>query len=140
MNPCSSLDPRNALNIRTEIRPATANTRNPFRRRLLADGGVGLSGGEWQKLAIARAYMSSAQIFVFDEPTSALDAKSEQATFSRIKALARDASAIIISHRFSSVRMADRIYVMEGGTVVQSGTVASIASGGTPSVLPAPQP
>ncbi|GGA40722.1 ABC transporter ATP-binding protein [Dyella nitratireducens] len=88
----------------------------------LFEGGVGLSGGEWQKLAIARSYMGRAQIYIFDEPTASLDAKSEQATFSRIKELARGASAVIISHRFSTVRMADRIYVMDGGKIIQAGT------------------
>ena len=85
-------------------------------------GGLDLSGGEWQKIAIARAYMRDAQVLILDEPTAALDARSEFEVFQRFKELSRDKTAILISHRFSSVRMADRIVVLADGTVEATGT------------------
>ena len=84
--------------------------------------GVDLSGGQWQKIAIARAYMRDAQVMILDEPTAALDARSEYEVFQRFKELSDDKTAILISHRFSSVRMADRILVLAGGKVEASGT------------------
>ncbi|MDB5506069.1 MAG: transporter ATP-binding protein [Devosia sp.] len=84
--------------------------------------GQDLSGGEWQKLAIARAYMREAQIIVLDEPTAALDARAEAEVFSRFKNLSSDATALLISHRFSTVRMADRIIVLNEGQVLEAGT------------------
>ena len=84
--------------------------------------GVDLSGGQWQKIAIARAYMRDAQVMILDEPTAALDARSEFEVFQRFKELSDDKTAILISHRFSSVRMADRILVLAGGKVEASGT------------------
>ncbi|HEY2394749.1 MAG TPA: ABC transporter ATP-binding protein [Rudaea sp.] len=93
--------------------------------------GVELSGGEWQKVAIARAYMRDAQLLILDEPTAALDARAEFQVFQRFKDLAAGKSAVIISHRFSTVRMADRIIVLEGGRIIQSGTHTElIAAGG----------
>jgi len=93
--------------------------------------GVELSGGEWQKLAIARAYMREAQVLILDEPTAALDARSEYEVFQRFKELSAGRTAILISHRFSSVRMADRILVLSGGKVEASGTHdALLAAGG----------
>jgi len=80
-------------------------------------GGIDLSGGEWQKIAIARAYMRDAPVLILDEPTAALDARSEYEVFRRFKELARDKTAVLISHRFSSVRMADRIVVLAEGTI-----------------------
>jgi len=85
-------------------------------------GGIDLSGGEWQKIAIARAYMRDAQLLILDEPTAALDARAEFEVFQRFKDLAAGKSAAIISHRFSTVRMADRIIVLEGGSIIESGT------------------
>jgi len=85
-------------------------------------GGVELSGGEWQKIAIARAYMRDAQVLILDEPTAALDARSEFEVFQRFKELSAGRTAVLISHRFSSVRMADRILVMVGGEIEASGT------------------
>jgi ATP-binding cassette subfamily B protein len=85
-------------------------------------GGVELSGGEWQKVALARAYMRDAQVLILDEPTAALDARSEYAVFQRFKELSEGKTAILISHRFSSVRMADRILVLAEGTVEAMGT------------------
>ena len=84
--------------------------------------GVDLSGGEWQKLAIARAYMRDANVLILDEPTAALDARSEFEVFQRFKELSAGRTAILISHRFSSVRMADRILVLAGGKVEASGS------------------
>ena len=88
--------------------------------------GVELSGGEWQQVAIARAYMRDAQVLVLDEPTAALDARSEFEVFQRFKELSAGKTAVLISHRFSSVRMADRILVLSGGRVEASGTHAEL--------------
>ena len=85
-------------------------------------GGVNLSGGEWQKIALARAYIRDAQVLILDEPTAALDARAEYEAFNRFAALVRDRMAILISHRFSTVRMADRIIVLQGGTIIEDGT------------------
>lgn len=84
--------------------------------------GLELSGGEWQKIAIARAYMREADVLVLDEPTAALDARAEFEIFQRFKELSMGRIAILISHRFSSVRMADRILVLAGGAVEAAGT------------------
>ncbi|HUP28918.1 MAG TPA: ATP-binding cassette domain-containing protein, partial [Usitatibacter sp.] len=84
--------------------------------------GVELSGGEWQKIAIARAYMRDAQVLILDEPTAALDARSEFEVFQRFKELSQGKTAVLISHRFSSVRMADRIVVLGDGMVEAVGT------------------
>ncbi|HSE51715.1 MAG TPA: ABC transporter ATP-binding protein [Gemmatimonadales bacterium] len=84
--------------------------------------GVDLSGGEWQKVAIARAYMREAELLILDEPTASLDARSEFEVFTRFKELSEGKTAVLISHRFSSVRMADRILVLADGTVEASGT------------------
>jgi ATP-binding cassette subfamily B protein len=84
--------------------------------------GVDLSGGEWQKIAIARAYMRDAQLLILDEPTAALDARSEFEVFRRFKELSQGKTVVLISHRFSSVRMADRIVVLMDGAVEAMGT------------------
>lgn len=84
--------------------------------------GAELSGGQWQKIALARAYMSDAAIIILDEPTSALDARAESEVFQRFIALTEDRTSIIISHRFSTVRMADRILVLQNGEVIELGT------------------
>lgn len=84
--------------------------------------GVDLSGGQWQKIAIARAYMRDAQVMILDEPTAALDARAEFEVFQRFKDLSRGKTAVLISHRFSSVRMADRILVLAEGRLEASGT------------------
>jgi ATP-binding cassette, subfamily B, bacterial len=84
--------------------------------------GLELSGGEWQKIAIARAYMREAEVLILDEPTAALDARSEYEVFRRFKELSEGKTAILISHRFSSVRMADRILVLADGKVEAAGT------------------
>jgi ATP-binding cassette, subfamily B, bacterial len=85
------------------------------------EGGVDLSGGEWQKLALARAYLRDAQLLILDEPTAALDARSELEVFERFAELTEGKMALLISHRFSTVRMADRIVVLEGGRLVEEG-------------------
>jgi ATP-binding cassette subfamily B protein len=89
--------------------------------KLFKDG-QDLSGGEWQKIAIARAYMRDAQLLILDEPTAALDARSEFQVFERFKELSHGKTAVIISHRFSTVRMADRIVVLDEGRVEEIGT------------------
>ncbi|MDZ7630141.1 MAG: ABC transporter ATP-binding protein [Gemmatimonadaceae bacterium] len=88
--------------------------------------GVDLSGGEWQKVAIARAYMRDAQLLILDEPTAALDARAEYEVFERFKELSDGRTGVLISHRFSSVRMADRILVLADGRVEASGTHAEL--------------
>jgi ATP-binding cassette, subfamily B, bacterial len=95
------------------------------------DAGVELSGGERQKIAIARAYMRDADVLILDEPTAALDARSEYEVFKRFRDLSRNKTAVIISHRFSTVRMADRILVLDSGRVVEAGLHEElIAAGG----------
>lgn len=84
--------------------------------------GVELSGGEWQKVALGRAYMRDAQLVILDEPTAALDARAEYEVFQRFIKLTEGRSSVIISHRFSTVRMADRILVLEGGTLLEIGS------------------
>lgn len=86
------------------------------------DGGVDLSGGEWQKVALARAYMRDAQLLILDEPTAALDARAEHEVFKRFSELSQSRTATLISHRFSTVRMADRIMVLEDGQCHEIGT------------------
>jgi ATP-binding cassette, subfamily B, bacterial len=84
-------------------------------------GGVDLSGGEWQKFALARAYLRDAQLLILDEPTASLDARSEFEVFQRFAELTHDKMALLISHRFSTVRMADQIIVLENGKIVEQG-------------------
>jgi len=84
--------------------------------------GVELSGGEWQKIALARAYMRDAQLLILDEPTAALDARAEYEVFQRFAELTQGRSAVLISHRFSTVRMADRILVLEKGELIEIGS------------------
>ncbi|MGI4834803.1 MAG: ABC transporter ATP-binding protein [Janthinobacterium lividum] len=86
------------------------------------NGGVDLSGGEWQKIALGRAYMREAQLLILDEPTAALDARAEYEVFERFKELTQGKTAVLISHRFSTVRMADRILVIEHGRVQEIGS------------------
>lgn len=90
------------------------------------EGGVDLSGGEWQKVALARAYLRDAQLLILDEPTAALDAPSEYEVFQRFAELTEGKMALLISHRFSTVRMADRIIVLDGGRIVENGSHADL--------------
>jgi ATP-binding cassette, subfamily B, bacterial len=94
------------------------------------DGGVDLSGGEWQKVALARAYMRDAQLLILDEPTAALDARAEYEVFLRFSELTQGRMAVLISHRFSTVRMADRILVLQGGKLVEQGTHEALVGQG----------
>ena len=100
----------------------------PIGRRF--KNGIDLSGGQWQKIAIARAYMRDAQVMILDEPTAALDARSEFEVFQRFKELSDERTAVLISHRFSSVRMADRILVLAEGRLEASGTHAQLLAQG----------
>jgi ATP-binding cassette, subfamily B, bacterial len=97
-----------------------AGYQTPLSRRFV--GGHELSGGQWQKVAIARAFYRSAPLVIIDEPTAALDARAEYELFSSLHEILRGRSALIISHRFSTVRTADRIYVLDHGRVVEHGT------------------
>jgi ATP-binding cassette subfamily B protein len=94
------------------------------------DNGVELSGGEWQKIALARAYIRDAQVLILDEPTASLDARAEYEVFLRFSPLVAGKMAVIISHRFSTVRMADRIIVLQYGSVVEDGTHAELVAQG----------
>lgn len=85
------------------------------------DGGIDLSGGQWQKLALARAFFRNAPILILDEPTSAIDAKAEYEIFENVQKLQKDKTVLIISHRFSTVRNADRILVLEEGKILEEG-------------------
>ncbi len=86
------------------------------------DDGVNLSGGQWQKVALARAFFRDAPILILDEPTSAIDAKSEAEIFEKVQKLQNEKTVIIISHRFSTVRNADRILVLDGGKIIEEGS------------------
>lgn len=94
------------------------------------DDGVELSGGEWQKIALARAYMRDAQVLILDEPTASLDARAEYEVFIRFSRLVAGRMAVIISHRFSTVRMADRIIVLQDGSVIEDGSHAELVARG----------
>lgn len=97
-----------------------------------AFGGDDLSGGQWQRVALARAFMRKSRILVLDEPTAAMDAEAEHEIFQRFRDLKRDRTAILITHRFSTVRMADRIVVFDDGRIAEEGTHDQlIALGGT---------
>lgn len=86
------------------------------------EGGIDLSGGQWQKIALARAFLRNAPVLVLDEPTAAIDAKAESEIFNRVERLSKDKTVVIISHRFSTVRNADKIYVIDNGKIVEAGS------------------
>ena len=94
------------------------------------EGGVDLSGGEWQKIALARAYLRDAQLLILDEPTAALDARSEREVFERFSELTEGKTSLLISHRFSTVRMADRILVLEDGRIAEDGCHSQLIARG----------
>ena len=85
-------------------------------------GGSNLSGGEWQRMALARAFFRDAPLVILDEPTAALDARAEAALYANMGELFCGRGVLLISHRFGSVRTADRIYVLDGGHIVERGT------------------
>lgn len=88
----------------------------------LFDRGEELSIGQWQKIALARAFLKDSQIIVLDEPTNAMDPQAEYEVFQKFRQLIKHQTAILISHRLSTVKMADRIYVMDKGSIIESGT------------------
>ena len=90
------------------------------------EGGVELSGGEWQKVALARGFVRDAALVILDEPTAALDADAEYRLFERFRELVHGRTALIISHRFSTVRMADHIAVLEDGRIIERGSHAAL--------------
>jgi ATP-binding cassette, subfamily B, bacterial len=102
------------------IRKLPAHYEQILGRRF--EGGVDLSGGEWQKIALARAYMRDAQLLILDEPTAALDARSERNVYQRFADLTEGKMSLLISHRFSTVRMADRIFVLDSGKIIEQGS------------------
>lgn len=125
------------IRIREAARRSLADTvaqrlehgfEQPLGRRF--EGGVELSGGEWQKIALARAYMREAQVLILDEPTASLDARAEYEVFLRFTELTRDRIAVLISHRFSTVRMADRILVLNDGRLLEQGTHKELVTNG----------
>jgi ATP-binding cassette subfamily B protein len=93
-------------------------------------GGTELSGGEWQKLALSRAFMRDADLLILDEPTAALDVRTEAEIYQHFQRLLGGRTGLLISHRFSTVRMADRILVLEGGCIVEEGTHDSLMDRG----------
>ena len=100
------------------------------------EGGSDLSTGQWQKVALARAYMRDAQILILDEPTASLDARAEYEVYQRFVDLTAGKMAVLISHRFSTVRMADRILVMVNGKIAEQGShEALVRQGGVYSEL-----
>lgn len=98
----------------------------PLTRRF--DGGVDLSGGEWQKVALARGFVRDAAVIILDEPSATLDAEAEHELFQRFRRLVAGRTALLITHRFSTVRMADRILVLHEGCIVEAGTHAELAA------------
>lgn len=112
----------------TVIRKLPLGYRQMLGRRF--EGGVDLSGGEWQKIALARAYLRDAQLLILDEPTASLDARAEHEVFQHFAELTRDKMALLISHRFSTVRMADRILVLEKGRVAEEGSHSQLVARG----------
>ena len=89
-------------------------------------GEVELSGGQWQKLALARAFGRTSPIIILDEPTAHLDVEAEYDLFNRMRDLARGRTALLISHRFSTVKLADRIIVLDNGQITEQGTHAEL--------------
>ena len=121
MNDLNGIDEAATKSLANEVIQRLPEGYDQMLGRRFASG-VDLSGGEWQKLALARAYLRDAQVLILDEPTAALDARSEAEVFQRFTELTEGKMAVLISHRFSTVRMVDRIVVLEGGRLVEEGT------------------
>ncbi|HEV7674699.1 MAG TPA: ABC transporter ATP-binding protein [Candidatus Angelobacter sp.] len=126
-DPSGNFTSHDTIMAAAEKSQAAALVRNlPFGYRQMLgrrfEGGVELSGGEWQKIALARAYIRNAQVVILDEPTAALDARAEYETFARFAELVSGQMALLISHRFSTVRMASRIVVLQRGAITEEGT------------------
>ncbi len=119
-------------NLKRIVDAATSSGADPMIRKLeqgyeqmlgrTFEGGVELSIGQWQKMALARGFFRNAPVLILDEPTAAIDAKAEAEIFNRVEKLSKDKTVIIISHRFSTVRNADKIYVIDEGKIVESGS------------------
>lgn len=122
LDPCDEAIPRAAM--AAGIHEALTRLPQGYETLLARwlTGGQELSIGQWQRLALARAFLRDAPLVVLDEPTSALDARAEYEIFTHLKGLLRGRSAILVSHRFSTVRLADRIYVLRAGRIVEQGT------------------
>lgn len=132
-DPGGNFTSHNAIVSAAEKSQAAALVRNlPFGYRQMLgrrfEGGIELSGGEWQKIALARAYIRNAQVVILDEPTAALDARAEYETFARFAELVSGQMALLISHRFSTVRMASRILVLQQGAITEEGTHDELVS------------
>jgi ATP-binding cassette, subfamily B, bacterial len=91
-------------------------------------GGVNLSGGQWQRIALSRAFMRRAQLLILDEPTAALDVQAEYDVYRRFSELTAGAMTVLVSHRFSTVRMADHILVLEHGSIMEDGSHAELVA------------
>jgi ATP-binding cassette subfamily B protein len=131
--PSGNFTSHNAIVAAAEKSQAAGLVRNlPFGYRQMLgrrfEGGVELSGGEWQKIALARAYIRNVQVVILDEPTAALDARAEYETFARFAELMSGQIALLISHRFSTVRMASRILVLQHGAITEEGTHEELVS------------
>lgn len=119
-------------NINKIIEAAISSGADPMIRKLehgyeqmlgrTFEGGVELSVGQWQKVALARGFFRNAPVLILDEPTAAIDAKAEAEIFNRVEKLSKNKTVIIISHRFSTVRNADKIYVIDNGKIIESGS------------------
>ena len=132
-DPGGNFTSHNAIVAAAEKSQAAALAHNlPFGYRQMLgrrfEGGIELSGGEWQKIALARAYIRNAQVVILDEPTAALDARAEYETFARFAELVSGQMALLISHRFSTVRMANRILVLQQGAITEEGTHEELVS------------
>ena len=105
-----------------DIKPKLENGLDSFMTRQFADKGTELSKGQWQKIALSRAYFKNAPIIIFDEPSAALDAEAEDRIFKNFESISDGKTGIMISHRISSARMSNKIIVLDGGKITEQGT------------------